>query len=66
MFENSVEVLVLFEKNRHHWIWFYFPFLEPGYYKDNEFGIRIEDVVVIVPTKTKVATVWLLKAVNHL
>uniref|UniRef100_A0AAZ3QNK8 X-prolyl aminopeptidase (aminopeptidase P) 2, membrane-bound n=1 Tax=Oncorhynchus tshawytscha TaxID=74940 RepID=A0AAZ3QNK8_ONCTS len=26
---------------------------EPGYYKENDFGIRIEDVVVIVPAHTK-------------
>ncbi|CAF94931.1 unnamed protein product, partial [Tetraodon nigroviridis] len=30
-----------------------FTSIEPGYYKDNDFGIRIEDVAVIVPTKTK-------------
>lgn len=41
---------------------FWFVFLEPGYYKDNDFGIRIEDIAVIVPTKTKVAIVWLLTA----
>lgn len=29
---------------------------EPGYYKENDFGIRIEDVVVIKPAKTKVDT----------
>lgn len=29
---------------------------EPGYYKDNDFGIRIEDVAVIVPIHTKVDT----------
>ncbi|XP_053487590.1 xaa-Pro aminopeptidase 2 isoform X1 [Ictalurus furcatus] len=29
-----------------------FTSIEPGYYKVNEFGIRIEDVAVIVPTKT--------------
>ena len=28
--------------------------LEPGYYKENDFGIRIEDVAVIVPVQTKV------------
>lgn len=27
---------------------------EPGYYKDNDFGIRIEDIAVIVPVQTKV------------
>ena len=26
---------------------------EPGYYKDNDFGIRIEDVAVVVPAQTK-------------
>lgn len=41
-------------------LFFFVFFLEPGYYKDNDFGIRIEDVAVIVPIKTKVATV------NHL
>ncbi|XP_041800329.1 xaa-Pro aminopeptidase 2 [Chelmon rostratus] len=30
-----------------------FTSIEPGYYKDNEFGIRIEDVAVIVPVHTK-------------
>lgn len=29
---------------------------EPGYYKDNDFGIRIEDIAVIVPVNTKVGT----------
>lgn len=28
--------------------------LEPGYYQDGEFGIRLEDVVVVVEAKTKV------------
>uniref|UniRef100_A0A8D0A7G3 X-prolyl aminopeptidase (aminopeptidase P) 2, membrane-bound n=1 Tax=Sander lucioperca TaxID=283035 RepID=A0A8D0A7G3_SANLU len=34
---------------------FYFPhiFQKPGYYKENDFGIRIEDVAVIVPVHTK-------------
>lgn len=39
--------------------WFYF-FVEPGYYKDNDFGIRIEDIAVIVPTPTKVDAALLL------
>lgn len=26
--------------------------IEPGYYKDDDFGIRIENVAVIVPAKT--------------
>lgn len=30
-----------------------FTSIEPGYYKDNDFGIRIEDVVVVVPATTK-------------
>ncbi|KAI5105106.1 xaa-Pro aminopeptidase 2, partial [Silurus meridionalis] len=30
-----------------------FTSIEPGYYKVDEFGIRIEDVAVIVPAKTK-------------
>lgn len=30
-----------------------FTSIEPGYYKDNDFGIRIEDIVVIVPAQTK-------------
>ncbi|XP_067455777.1 xaa-Pro aminopeptidase 2 [Thunnus thynnus] len=30
-----------------------FTSIEPGYYKENDFGIRIEDVVVIVPARTK-------------
>lgn len=28
--------------------------LEPGYYEDGAFGIRIENVVLVVPVKTKV------------
>lgn len=28
--------------------------LEPGYYKENDFGIRIEDIAVTVPATTKV------------
>lgn len=30
-----------------------FTSIEPGYYKDNDFGIRIEDVAVILPVQTK-------------
>uniref|UniRef100_A0A8C5HAD3 Xaa-Pro aminopeptidase 2 n=1 Tax=Gouania willdenowi TaxID=441366 RepID=A0A8C5HAD3_GOUWI len=30
-----------------------FTSIEPGFYKENDFGIRIEDVVVIVPVDTK-------------
>uniref|UniRef100_A0A3Q1F0X3 Xaa-Pro aminopeptidase 2 n=1 Tax=Acanthochromis polyacanthus TaxID=80966 RepID=A0A3Q1F0X3_9TELE len=30
-----------------------FTSIEPGYYKDNDFGIRIEDIVVTVPVNTK-------------
>uniref|UniRef100_A0A7N6A9W6 X-prolyl aminopeptidase (aminopeptidase P) 2, membrane-bound n=1 Tax=Anabas testudineus TaxID=64144 RepID=A0A7N6A9W6_ANATE len=30
-----------------------FTSIEPGYYKENDFGIRIEDVAVIVPVTTK-------------
>lgn len=30
-----------------------FTSIEPGYYKENDFGIRIEDVAVIVPVNTK-------------
>ncbi|XP_071392523.1 xaa-Pro aminopeptidase 2 [Centroberyx affinis] len=30
-----------------------FTSIEPGYYKENEFGIRIEDVAVIAPAQTK-------------
>ncbi|KAM3612458.1 uncharacterized protein V6R79_008533 [Siganus canaliculatus] len=30
-----------------------FTSIEPGYYKDNDFGIRIEDIVVTVPAHTK-------------
>ncbi|XP_029297047.1 LOW QUALITY PROTEIN: xaa-Pro aminopeptidase 2 [Cottoperca gobio] len=30
-----------------------FTSIEPGYYKENDFGIRIEDVVVIVPVHTE-------------
>lgn len=27
---------------------------EPGYYKENDFGIRIEDIAMLTPIKTKV------------
>ncbi|PWA18567.1 hypothetical protein CCH79_00005691 [Gambusia affinis] len=30
-----------------------FTSIEPGYYKDNDFGIRIEDIAVTVPVHTK-------------
>ncbi|XP_068447841.1 xaa-Pro aminopeptidase 2 [Clinocottus analis] len=30
-----------------------FTSIEPGYYKENDFGIRIEDVVMVVPVHTK-------------
>ncbi|XP_063350715.1 xaa-Pro aminopeptidase 2 [Pelmatolapia mariae] len=30
-----------------------FTSIEPGYYKENDFGIRIEDVAVVVPVQTK-------------
>lgn len=29
--------------------------VEPGYYEDGAFGIRIENVVLVVPVKTKVS-----------
>ena len=32
---------------------------EPGYYEDGKFGIRIENVVVIVPTETKYGSGYL-------
>ncbi|KAG8517444.1 Xaa-Pro aminopeptidase 1 [Galemys pyrenaicus] len=31
---------------------------EPGYYEDGAFGIRIENVVLVVPVKTKDGRVW--------
>lgn len=31
---------------------------EPGYYLDGEFGIRLEDVALVVEAKTKVKTGW--------
>lgn len=34
------------------WRVFLFFFTEPGYYQDREFGIRIEDIVQIVPAST--------------
>lgn len=34
--------------------------IEPGYYKENDFGIRIEDVAVVVPVQTKVKIKWCL------
>ncbi|KTF80958.1 hypothetical protein cypCar_00043178 [Cyprinus carpio] len=36
-----------------------FTSIEPGYYKENDFGIRIEDIAVTVPATTKVH--WLNK-----
>ena len=36
----------------HFGVWFV---LEPGYYEDGAFGIRIENVVLVVPVKTKVS-----------
>ncbi|XP_057705363.1 xaa-Pro aminopeptidase 2 isoform X1 [Corythoichthys intestinalis] len=30
-----------------------FTSIEPGYYKENDFGIRIEDIAVVVPAQTK-------------
>lgn len=33
--------------------------LEPGYYKENDFGIRIEDIAVLVPVQTKVKLILL-------
>uniref|UniRef100_A0AAY4BZB9 Xaa-Pro aminopeptidase 2 n=1 Tax=Denticeps clupeoides TaxID=299321 RepID=A0AAY4BZB9_9TELE len=30
-----------------------FTSIEPGYYKENEFGIRIEDIAVLAPVETK-------------
>lgn len=35
----------------------HFSFPEPGYYEDNEFGIRIEDIVMVVKADTKVKLV---------
>lgn len=29
-------------------------FAEPGYYEDGSFGIRIENVVLVIPAETKV------------
>lgn len=37
----------------HSWVWC---LLEPGYYEDGAFGIRIENVVLVVPVKTKVGS----------
>ncbi|XP_071772288.2 xaa-Pro aminopeptidase 2 [Centroberyx gerrardi] len=36
-----------------------FTSIEPGYYKENDFGIRIEDVAVIVPVQTKYSNNYL-------
>lgn len=33
---------------------FFFFFVEPGYYEDGSFGIRLENVVLVVPAKPKV------------
>lgn len=38
---------------------------EPGYYKENDFGIRIEDVVMIVPASTKVVKELLISSQNY-
>lgn len=32
----------------------YIYILEPGYYKENEFGIRIEDIVQVVESETTI------------
>ena len=32
-------------------------FLEPGYYEDGQFGIRIENVVLIKPVETTVSKI---------
>ncbi|TRY74247.1 hypothetical protein DNTS_020517 [Danionella cerebrum] len=36
-----------------------FTSIEPGYYKDNDFGIRIEDVALIVPANAKHSSSYL-------
>lgn len=36
-----------------------FTSIEPGYYKENDFGIRIEDVAVVVPAQTKYGNSYL-------
>lgn len=33
-------------------------FLEPGYYEDGQFGIRIENVVLIKPVETTVSKTY--------
>lgn len=44
-------------------IWFV---LEPGYYEDGAFGIRIENVVLVVPVKTKVSNFLFIYLKNFL
>ena len=34
---------------------FFSSFTEPGYYKENDFGIRIEDIALTRPIKTEVS-----------
>ncbi|CAL1613777.1 unnamed protein product [Knipowitschia caucasica] len=36
-----------------------FTSIEPGYYKENDFGIRIEDIAVTVPVKTRLGNRFL-------
>lgn len=49
---ESLSVRVFFAGCFSFRVWFV---SEPGYYEDGAFGIRIENVVLVVPVKTKVS-----------
>lgn len=52
-FQGESPVLIASSRPASHFgVWFV---LEPGYYEDGAFGIRIENVVLVVPVKTKVS-----------
>lgn len=42
-----------------------FNFVEPGYYEDGKFGVRIENLVLVVKADTKVMD-YIYKFYNHL
>lgn len=39
-------------------------FAEPGYYRDNEFGIRLENIVTVVKANVTVSKIWLTNQYN--
>lgn len=52
----TASALNMTKKNSHLDVCFFCCFMltEPGYYKTNDFGIRIEDIAVTIPAHTKV------------